>query len=179
MITPSPSPPLIFLIGYRGSGKSCVARIVAERLGWDWVDADTVLEANAGKSIRRIFAEEGEPGFRDRETATLREVCQRQRHVIATGGGVVLREDNRKLLREGGLIVWLIGNAATLWQRIQADATTAERRPNLAAGGLAEVEELLRVREPLYRECAHLSVDTEGRSPEQVADAILIQITEE
>ncbi len=159
----------LFLIGYRGTGKTTVARLAAVRLGWDWCDADEVIEEQAGKTIRAIFAEEGEAGFRDREAAVLAELCRRDRHVIATGGGVVLRPENRARLREAGRVVWLTADAETLWQRMLADPETAERRPPLTVGGLAEVEELLRRREPWYRACADEVVDTVGRGPEEVA----------
>jgi shikimate kinase len=173
LVTLSPCHLVIFLTGSRGTGKSTVARLLAERLGWDWVDADAVIEARAGRSIREIFAAEGEAGFRARETAELAELCQRRRHVIATGGGIVLAEENRRRIRQAGWVVWLTADPETLWRRIQQDATTADRRPNLTVGGLSEVEELLRRREPLYRECADLQVDTARRSPEEVAELIL------
>ena len=163
----------LFLVGCRGTGKSTVARLLARRLGWEWIDADALLEARCGRSIRQIFAEKGATAFRDQETELLGELCRAEQQVIATGGGVVLRPANRARLKAAGPVVWLTADATTLWQRIQADAGTAERRPNLTVGGLAEVEELLRVREPLYSECASLSISTVGRSPEQVADAIL------
>jgi shikimate kinase len=163
----------VFLIGYRGSGKTCVARLLAERLGWQWVDADAVLEERAGRSIREIFATDGEAAFRHLEAELLADLCRRNHHVIATGGGVVLRTENRRLLRELGQVVWLQAPASELWQRIQRDAATAERRPPLTVGGLAEVESLLRAREPLYAETAHLSVDTTGRAPADIVDAIL------
>jgi shikimate kinase len=166
----------IFLIGYRGSGKTIVARLLAERLGWDWLDADTLLEALHQRTIRQIFADEGEVGFRDKESAILTELAGRERIVIATGGGIVLRPQNREKL-QSGRVVWLTADAETLWQRINADASTAERRPNLSVGGMAEVEQLLQVREPLYRECAHLAVSTMNRTPAQVADAILTEVT--
>jgi shikimate kinase len=164
---------LLFLIGYRGSGKTTVARLVAEGLGWPWLDADAVLEERHGQTIRQIFAVEGEAGFRDKEAAVLADLCRLERHVIATGGGVVLRPANRELLKQAGRIVWLTADAATLHVRMHGDATTHERRPALSVGGLAEVEELLRQREPFYRECAHKMEDTVGRSPEQVAASIL------
>jgi shikimate kinase len=149
-----------------------VARLLAERLGWTWLDADAVLEERYGRSIRQIFADEGEAGFRDKEAAVLAELATRQRHVIATGGGVILRPANRELLKKSGRVVWLTADAETLWRRTQGDATTAERRPALTVGGRAEVEELLRQREPLYRECAALTVDTAGRMPEQITAEI-------
>src|SRR5690348_9819218 len=109
---------LLFLIGPRGSGKSTIARLLAHELGWSWLDADEVLEKNCGQSIRSLFATEGEAGFRDREAAVLAELCRLQRHVLATGGGVVLRESNRELLRAGGRVVWLTADIETLWQRL-------------------------------------------------------------
>src|SRR6516162_5971118 len=97
---------LLFLIGPRGSGKTTVARLLAQRIGWAWCDADELLEERAGKTIRQIFADEGEAAFRERESALLQEIALRQDHVIATGGGIVLSPANRELLRRGA-VVWL------------------------------------------------------------------------
>jgi shikimate kinase len=164
---------LVILIGPRGSGKSTVARLLAGRLGWDWVDADDALERRLGLSIRALFAAEGEAGFRDREAAVLADLCRLRRHVVATGGGVVLREDNRTLLRASGRVVYLTADVETLWQRLQGDGSTAERRPMLTVGGREEIAEVLRLREPLYRGCADLTVQTAGRPPEEVAAEVL------
>jgi shikimate kinase len=165
--------PCLFLIGPRGSGKSTVARLLARELGWDWLDADEVLEKRHGKSIRAIFAAEGEAGFRDKEAGVLEELCRLQRYIIATGGGVVLRENNRVQLRTVGHVVWLTADVETLWQRVQADGATAERRPPLTVGGRTEMEEILRLREPLYRQCADLIVDTTGRVAAEIVREIL------
>ncbi len=165
--------PLLFLIGYRGTGKSTVGRLLATRMGWEFVDADALLEARAGKSIKQIFADDGEPAFRDLESLILGELCGRERLVVGTGGGIVMREENRNLLRDSGMAVWLTADAETIAQRLHADATTAERRPNLMTGGLSEIEQLLRVREPIYRQCADLEIDARQRSPEAIAEAIL------
>jgi shikimate kinase len=164
---------LLFLIGPRGSGKSTVARLLARELGWDWLDADDVLEQRHGRSIRSLFAADGETGFRDKEAAILAELCRLQRHVLATGGGVVLREGNRDLLRRSGRVVWLTADVETLWQRVQDDDTTAERRPALSVGGREEIAEILRLREPLYRQCADFTVETGGRSPVEIVAEIL------
>jgi shikimate kinase len=169
----SPCPLVLFLVGYRGTGKTTTARVLAERLGWDWCDADGVLEARYGQTIRRIFADEGEAGFRARESAVLEDLCTRRRNVIATGGGVIQSAANRERLRQTGFVAWLTADPATIWQRLQADATTWERRPTLTVGGLAEIEELLRQREPLYREVADCTVDTSARTPDEVAALIL------
>jgi shikimate kinase len=163
----------LFLVGYRGSGKSTVADLVARRLGWQAVDADAVLEAHAGKTIREIFADVGEAGFRSLEERVLQDLCRRPRHVIATGGGVVLAEGNRSRMRRAGKVVWLRADAEAIWQRLQGDATTAQRRPVLTVGGLPEVVQLLQVREPLYRASADWTVDTTGHTPEEVAEFIL------
>ncbi len=170
-------PRLVFLIGYRGTGKSTVAPLLAGRLGWDWADADAELERRSGAAVGDVIARLGEAAFRDREAAILDEWCRCARRVVATGGGVVLREDNRRRLRSSGRAVWLTADAATLWGRLQADPATAGRRPPLAGGGFAEVEESVRNREPLYRACADLEVSTVGRAPAEVAAVILDWLT--
>lgn len=164
----------VVLIGYRGTGKSTVARRLALALGWDWVDADVELELHAGKSIAAIFADDGEPVFRELEAQTLSSLVRRERLVIAAGGGVVLRESNRRLLRDFARVVWLQAGPETILQRIASDTTTAARRPNLTArGGAEEVVRLLRQREPLYEQCADLAVDAERRTPEEIATEIV------
>ncbi len=165
---------LLVLIGYRGTGKSTVARHVASALGWDWVDADVELEREAGKTIAAIFADDGEAAFRDLESKTLARLVRRERLVVAAGGGVVLREANRQLLKNFALVVWLQAGAETILQRLSSDATTAARRPNLTSrGGAEEIIELLRERQPLYEACADVTIDTERRSPEEIAAEIV------
>ena len=172
-VIPSSRHPVIFLVGARATGKTTIARLLAGRLGWDWVDADHALDARWGKSVRAIFAEEQEAGFRRKEAALLEELCGLRRHVVATGGGVVLAPANRERLRAAGRVVWLTADPATLWHRLLQDPATAERRPDLTVGGLAEVEQVLLAREPLYRACAHDEVSTVGRTPGQVLEAVL------
>ncbi|HKI30695.1 MAG TPA: shikimate kinase [Gemmataceae bacterium] len=162
----------VFLVGYRGTGKSSVARLLAHHLGWQWVDADEILEQRAGMTIRQVFEAEGETGFRKRESLLLEELCELRRTVIATGGGVVLSGLNRQRLKAAGRVVWLTADPPTIRHRLEKDKSTAERRPALTVGGLAEIKELLRAREPLYRAVADLTVDTTGRAPEEVADTI-------
>ena len=168
--------PRLFLVGYRATGKTTVGRLAAKSLGWGFVDADSHLESECGKSVRELFRDEGEVGFRDRESATLVELATGEawdRHVISTGGGVVIRPANRLHLRRG-FVARLTASAATIHARMAADAVTEGQRPNLTpGGGLPEVEALLAAREAWYREVADVTVDTEGRSPEAVADAIV------
>lgn len=162
------------LIGYRGTGKTTVAQVLAQRLGWQWVDADVELERQAGRTIKQIFADGGELEFRDLESNVVAELCERQRMVIALGGGAILRSQNRAVIKARCQTAWLVAEPATIYQRITADVTTTERRPNLtSAGGLAEIETLLAARAPFYRECAGCSVVTDDRSPESIADEIL------
>jgi shikimate kinase len=167
---------MIFLIGYRGTGKTTVAELLAERVGWPWLDADTVLEARHGRSIADIFARDGEMAFRDMEAAILKDLCRLHRHVVATGGGVVLRETNHERMRQVGPVVWLTADPDTIWTRIQADSQSGKLRPPLTVGGRAEVEQLLKVREPMYRACADVIVETANRLPSQVVDEILTHI---
>jgi shikimate kinase len=169
------SPSLIFLIGYRGCGKTTVARLLAKKLGWKWLDADEVLEARFGRSIRDIFAEEGVEGFRAKESAVLAELCNLANHVIATGGGVIMRPENRELIRQVGFVVWLTADPQTIWQRLKTDPSTAERRPDLTCGGLAEIETVLAERQPLYAACAHVTVDTVGREPAEIVNDIVLE----
>jgi shikimate kinase len=165
--------PRLYLIGYRGSGKSTVGRALARLAKLPFFDADVELERAAGKTIRQIFLDDGEPAFRDLEAATLRQLSESAGAIIATGGGIVLREENRELLKSTGFIVWLDAPAEILAARILGDTTTAERRPNLSVGGREEIIELLARREPLYRECAHLRIDAADRSPDALAETIL------
>jgi shikimate kinase len=164
----------LFLVGYRGTGKTTVGRLLAQQLGWTFADCDDYIEAGAGKSITDIFASEGEVGFRDREAVVLRDLGSRERIVIATGGGAVLRPANREHLQSAGYVAWLTARPETIWARLQLDPTTYARRPNLtSAGGIEEVRTLLTAREPLYREIAHFTADADAPSPEAVVAAIL------
>jgi shikimate kinase len=167
----------ITLIGYRATGKTTLARLLAERLGWDWIDADVEIERRAGKSIARVFAEDGEPAFRDLEAQVIAELCRRERLVLAAGGGAPLRPESRRAMRRSGRVVWLVARPETILRRMTADATTAGRRPNLTEKDpLEEIVHLLGKREPVYRKSAHVQIDTEGKTPEQLAAEILAML---
>lgn len=163
----------IFLIGYRGSGKSTVGRLLAAKLGWHFTDADDEIEARVGRTIAEIFAQEGESGFRRRETAIMIELANRQHSVIACGGGVILEAINRELLHRAGTCIWLRCDVPTILDRIRSDEGST-RRPALTDLPLeSEVAQLLAEREPHYRSSAQLTIDTIGQSPEAVVSAIL------
>jgi len=162
----------VALIGYRGAGKTTVARELAKRLDWEAVDADELLETRCGISIRQIFADKGELWFRDMESRILAELAQRHHAVLALGGGVILRPENRNELKRL-TVVWLDAPAECLFQRIQADTSTEQRRPNLThTGGRNEVERLLAERRPLYQQSANYRVDVRDKPPEAIAEEI-------
>ena len=164
----------IALIGYRGTGKTTIAQQLALQVGYDWIDADVEVELRAGKSIAEIFAESGEEVFRDLESAVVHDLCQKESTILALGGGAVLREENRQSLLSCQAVVWLKASVETILSRISGDPTTADRRPNLTnQGGRTEIEELLAVREPIYRACATLEVDTDNKSPAAIAEEIV------
>jgi len=162
------------LIGYRATGKTTLARMLSERLGWEWIDADVRIEELAGKSIAKIFSEDGEPVFRDLEAKVIAEQCTRDRLVLASGGGAPMREESRDAMRRGGKVVWLTAEPETILARMNNDATSADRRPDLTdSGPLQEIIEMLDKRNSTYRETAHIEIDTEGKTPEQLTEEIL------
>jgi shikimate kinase len=166
--------PHVTLVGSRGTGKSAVAAALGRLLGLPWIDADTVLEERVGCSIAAVIAGRGEGEFRDIEVDVLRDLLATSHGVLATGGGVVLRPENRALLRARGRpVVWLTASADVIRGRLAADPATATRRPSLTGGDpLAEVADVLQAREPLYREVADVAFDTGGDLPPVVAERI-------
>ncbi|MFQ3593005.1 MAG: shikimate kinase [Gemmataceae bacterium] len=161
------------LIGPRGSGKTALGRLLAPHLDCPFLDADAELQRRTGRSIAVMFAEEGEAGFRNRESALLAELLQQPRFVLSTGGGVVLRETNRRLLSSLPYVIWLQAEPAVLWQRLQADPASATTRPNLAGGGLAEIEQVVTARNGLYAAVATHQLDTTRLSPEEALASVL------
>ena len=159
------------LIGYRGTGKSTVGRILADRLGRTFLDADSEIEARAGRSIRSIFQESGEAVFRDWEERTLGELISAfPDAIVATGGGAVLREANRRLIRGLGFVAWLRAEPSVLATRLESDGRgLAERPPLTFAGTLSEIATVLDARIPLYQELADLVFETGDKTPAQVA----------
>lgn len=164
-------PAIIALIGLSGSGKSTVARLLAARLGWRVRDTDALVEQMAGRTIPAIFADEGEAAFRDWETTALTAALAEPRTIVATGGGIVLRDVNRALLKEKALVVWLDAPTDVLIARLR---THDEERPLLAGENPAARLEALRMqRAALYRQVAHLTIDTSEAAPEDVAERII------
>ncbi|MEW8978713.1 MAG: shikimate kinase [Symbiobacterium sp.] len=162
----------IVLIGLMGSGKSAVGRLLAERLGRPFVDTDALVEAEAGRPIPAIFAEEGEEGFRRREAEVIRRVAARDGQVIATGGGAVLWAESREALRQGGLVVWLDAPPETLFRRALAQGIA--QRPLLAGPDpLGRLRDLAEARQAAYAAAAHVRVSTENRSLHEIVAEIM------
>jgi shikimate kinase len=172
---PGPGGRGLALIGYRGTGKSTVGRILSDRLNRTFVDADLEVEARAGLSISAIFAEWGEPVFRDWEERTLAELTELNPDaILATGGGAVLRETNRRRIRDFGFVVWLTAEPRELARRLESDLGSLAGRPALTpAGTIAEITQVLAVRTPLYQALADTVIEVSDKSAEQVAGAII------
>lgn len=173
----------VYLIGYRASGKTTAGRALASRLCREFVDTDHLIEAEAGREIAVIFEESGEDAFRQIETGILGKICERSRRgeelVVATGGGIVLRTENVQNMRDSGKVVWLRASAAVLGKRIGADPATGRNRPPLSGdSAVAEVEDVLRGRHPLYEAAADCIVDTGDLDQEEVCRAVAAAITE-
>ena len=165
---------VVTLIGYRGSGKTTVGKQLAVRLGWSCVDSDHEIEQQAGQSISAIFAELGEPHFRDLERGVLRELLGRHAIVISAGGGSILDDSIRQEMREAGPVVWLEAPVETLVARISGDESTAQRRPSLSgADPHAEVAAVLADRQHLYQDAATHRVQTENRDIPGIVDEIV------
>lgn len=163
----------IALIGMPGSGKSTVGRQLARRLGWPFVDADTEIERQLGASIRSYFEQHGEPGFRDLESEVLGRLLAADSCVIATGGGAVLREANRRALRARAEVVYLRSTPEELMRRLRHDT----HRPLLqVADPMRKLRELYRERDPLYREAARFTIETGRPSVKMLAGMIQMQL---
>ncbi|MFC6594535.1 shikimate kinase [Kitasatospora paranensis] len=160
--------PVVVLVGPPGSGKSTVGRLVAERLGVAFRDTDADIEELAGKPIPEIFIDEGEPHFRDLEVRAVRAAAEEHTGVLALGGGAVMAGATREALAPLP-VVFLEVPLADAVKRVGLDAP----RPLLAVNPRARWRELMDARRPLYLEVANAVVDTQGRTPEQVADAVL------
>jgi shikimate kinase len=166
------TPKNIVLIGFMGCGKSTVGRDLHQRLGYRLMDIDQIIEERMGKKITEIFREEGESAFRDFETMQLQEISTHTeaRHIISTGGGIVIRPENRALLRKLGYVVWLCTPEDIIYER----TSRSRDRPLLNSPDAREkISALLSEREPWYRETAHLRVDTAGLESHEIATGIL------
>jgi shikimate kinase len=160
----------IVLIGYRGTGKSSVARLLAERLNWPLISTDTELVKKAGMPVPEIIKTRGWDYFRNLESHICHQLGTKDRTIIDTGGGAILRKENVEALRQRGRIFWLTAEIATIAERIKSNAD----RPSLTGkkSFVEEIEEVLAERLPLYQAAADHTIPTDGRTIADIADDI-------
>jgi shikimate kinase len=161
----------IVLIGYRGTGKTEVGKLLAARLGMEYVGMDARIVEKAGMPVTEIVEKRGWPGFRDIETEVAREYAAQDNLVIDTGGGVIERPENIEALGANGKIFWLKASVPTIVSRIQSDT----ERPSLTGqkSFTDEVAEVLARRTPIYQASAHHEINTDTLTPEEVAEKIV------
>jgi shikimate kinase len=179
-VTPATPATRVVLTGFMGTGKTEVGGRLGRRLGWPFVDTDTLVEAAAGRSVAVIFADEGEAGFRAREREAVAQACGLPAAVIAVGGGALLDPENRRLLLAAGPVVCLRATPQEILRRLGE----ARDRPLLNGDGtaseaerLARIESLLAARAAVYALATH-AVDTDGRTPDEVAEAVRALVQE-
>lgn len=164
---------ILFLVGMPGSGKSTVGRQLSRRLGLPFFDSDHVIEQRLGCTIREYFEREGEAAFREVEEQVLAELAGGAPAVIATGGGAVLREPNRRAMRDGGRVIYLRASPEELYRRLRHDT----QRPLLqVADPLARLRAMHAERDPLYREAAHFHIETGRPSVPTLVNMIVMQL---
>ena len=169
----------IVLIGYRCSGKTRVGKILATDLGRDFLDTDVLIEDHAGCNIETIISRDGWDRFRNLEKRCIKEVSKRDNLVIATGGGVVLDDDNVKNPKRDGFLVWLKGDADVLKERMDKDQRSGKIRPSLTGEDPKdEIKQVLNIREPFYKRAGDITVDTGSLSIREVDDEILKSLPE-
>ena len=164
---------ILFLVGMPGSGKSTVGRQLSRRLGLPFFDSDHVIEQRLGCTIREYFEREGEAAFREVEEQVLAELAGGAPAVIATGGGAVLRELNRRAMRDGGKVIYLRSSPEELYRRLRHDT----QRPLLqVADPMARLRAMHAERDPLYREAAHFHIETGRPSVPTLVNMIVMQL---
>lgn len=167
----------VVLVGLRCSGKTTVGKLLARRLGWDFIDADEELVRREGRSIAEIFKTDGERAFRAMEKRLLAELCQRERMVLASGGGAVLDPDNIRVMRDGAFVVHLDAPSEVLWERMNRDPVTGAQRPALTnLGGLEEMRAVAAARQHLYATARDMRVDTSRLTPEDAVSVIAAEL---
>ena len=164
----------IVLIGFRGTGKSTVGRLLAKRLERDFIDSDKHIEGSTGKTIKSIFEDDGEEGFRKIEADVIAELSEEDNKVISAGGGAVLREENVRNLKDNGFLVLLEATPEIINSRIAQDEKTTQQRPSLTdREPLDEIKHLIAEREPAYKSAADFTINTSYVSCEDIVNEII------
>lgn len=168
---------MIYLVGFRATGKSTIGRLAARELGMDFVDLDRLLCEEAGKTVEEIVAEEGWPGFRAREKDILMRSTYMAGSIVATGGGAVLHQDIWPLLKRGAVVVWLDADEEEIYKRLSR-RTGDSGRPSLTAQSLrSEIRGVLDERLPLYEKVADIRINTDGESVVEVVQKVIGSIS--
>ncbi|MGD9034170.1 MAG: shikimate kinase [Desulfobacteraceae bacterium] len=169
----------IVLIGYRCSGKTVVGKTLARELGKEFLDTDTLIEENEGRSIETMISTKGWDHFRVTEKRLVKEVSRRKNLVIATGGGIVMDDENVKKLKQNGWVVWLKGKPEVLKERMAKEQRSGRIRPSLTGTDpLEEIKEVLSIRKPFYERAGDLVVDTSSLSIKDAAELIIKNLPE-
>lgn len=161
----------IYLTGYRACGKTTVAKMLSASIEIPWIDMDAEIVRTAGQTISQMFEDKGEQYFRDLESEQLSLIADGPVRIVSLGGGAILRNRNRNIIKRSGLCIWLDASPQQIIARLQADHATAEQRPSLTDQSVTdEVVSILNQRRPIYSEVADHRIDTDDKSPETVAD---------
>ncbi len=165
----------IYLVGYRGTGKTTIGKILAKKLNKTFVDTDELIENRKRKKIEQIFRENGEEYFRKIEHLILKEISSLKNQIVSTGGGIVIKEENRKIIKESGITIYLKADKETIYNRIKFD----KNRPSLTdKDPLSEIEYLLEKRKPYYEEIADIEIDTSKTSINDSVNEIINRLKE-
>ena len=168
----------LFLIGYRCSGKTTIGKTIAEIIDWSFVDADVILVKESGRPIKEIVDTEGWEAFRRMERSILKQICTKDRQVVATGGGVVLDEANIKAMQASGMVIWLDAGIETIQKRMLQDKNTKNFRPALTdKGGMEEIEDMLLQRKPYYENASDFSIPTDDMSINEITANIIEKLS--
>jgi len=169
----------LFLIGYRCSGKTTIGKSIAMTVDWSFVDSDILVIQEGGKTIKDIIATEGWDAFRRVERSTLKQICTKERQVVATGGGVVLEAENIKAMKTSGVIIWLGATAETIRIRMLQDKNTGTFRPALTdKGRMQEIEDMLLKRNPYYESASNFCIHTDDVPVDEISAQIIKKLNQ-
>ncbi len=165
----------IILIGFRGTGKSAVGELLSKRLERDFIDSDKSIENSTGRTIKCIFEDDGEEGFRKIEASIITKLSEMDNKIIATGGGAVLRDDNVRNFKKNGFLVLLEAAPEIIYERVTHDEKTSQQRPSLTnKKPLDEIKHLIEQREHAYKSAADYTINTSYVSCEDIVNEIII-----
>jgi shikimate kinase len=167
----------IYLIGYRCSGKTKTGKLIAGIINRQFIDTDLKVVEEEGMTISEIVDKKGWDYFREKETSALKKVCNHDKQIVATGGGIVLNKENRVNMKKNGTIIWLKATFATVKKRMLLDSKTGDFRPSLTSKDLdEEIKETLLFRKPLYEKAMDFSIDTDNLDIDDVCKAVITNL---